>query len=411
MALTGLTDQRAAEVLSDPQLLRLLSSPLGQFMPGAGQGTAAIVTRFSDVAEVLERDDVFQVGEIYAAAMGRTIGVFVLGMDDRAVHDREARFLRSAVAKHDVERIRGLVANEAEALLGAAAEAGRIDVASGFAHRIALAVVAGYFGVKGPSPEIMGRWLRGIAWEIFLNVSHRRDVTEAAVQYAGELNSHLDGEIRRLRTAFERTGEVPDHFLGRLILNQRAYEVDDDGLRRNIAGLIVGSVDTMSKTIVHAVDQLLRRPFALALASKAARAGDEDTVGACAFEALRFNPHNPIVVRHCTSDFTLAAGTERESRILAGSKVYVSTLSAMFDASVLTSPNEFRVDRPWDHYLHFGRGVHRCFGERFNRASIPQAVKSLLLGGNPRPAPRPEGRIQYEGPFPARFVVQLGSTR
>jgi cytochrome P450 len=408
MALTGLTEASAAAALADPQRLRLLESPLGQFIPGAAGGTSAIVTRFAEVAEVLENDGVFQVGPVYAEAMARTVGVFVLGMDDGPNHARETGFMQSAVGRNDVQRIRTIVADEAAALLGDAHARGRLDVASGFAHKIALGMVAKYFGVTGPDPSTMGRWMRGIAWGVFLNVANDPHVAERAVKYAGLLNAYLDSEIADLRARFSQAGEVPDHFLGRLVLNERQHAVDPDAVRRNVAGLIIGSVDTTSKAIVHAIDQLLHRPTPLAMTQKAARADDDQTVAACAFEALRFNPNNPLVVRHCAKDFVLAAGTNRETRIAAGSKVYVSTLAAMFDASVVASPHEFRVDRPWDHYLHFGRGLHRCFGERFNRVTVPQAVKTLFRCSGVRPVPGPEGRIRYEGPFPDRLLVLIG---
>ena len=410
MTLTGLTDERAVEALSNPGLLRLLTSPVGQFMPAARIGTSVIVTRFADVVEVFERDDIFHVSEIYAPAMARTTGVFVLGMDDRERYQREAMFLRSAVHANDTARIGAIVADEAADLLRGAAAAGRIDVASGYAHKLALAVVAKYFGVTGPDPETMGRWMRSIFWDIFFNITNRRDVTEAAMRDGAELSAYLDRKILGLRVAFERTGEVPDHFLGRLVLNQREHGMDDVGVRRNIAGVIVGAVDTVSKTIVNVIDELLRRPAQLALAQMIARADDQKKMGAYSFEALRFNPHNSALLRHCATDYVLARGSERESHIAAGSKVYASLLSAMQDPSVLISPDQFRIDRPWDHYLHFGRGIHRCFGERFNRVSVPRAVSSLLRLGKLRRAPGPEGRLRYDGPFPTHLIVQFDSS-
>jgi cytochrome P450 len=411
MTLSGLSDAGVAQVLSNPELLGLLSSPVGRYMPVAGSGSSVIVTRFADVAEVLENHETFHVGEIYAQAMARTIGVFVLGIDEYETWEREARFLRSAVHANDLARIRNLVAEEAQQLLRLASSTGRIDVASGYAHRIALAVVSKYFGVTGPDLDTLGRWMRSICWEIFLNVTNRPDVTEAAIRDAGLLNAYLEREIGRLRKVFETSGEVPDHFLGRLVLNQQEHGIDDVGVRRNIAGLIVGSADTISKTIVHAFDELLRRPAALSLAQKGAADNHEDLVGACAFEALRFKPHNAILVRHCAKDYVLARGTDRETPIAAGGRVYLSTLSAMFDKSVVTAPNEFRVDRPWDHYLHFGRGIHRCFGERFNRVVVPQAIAALVRLPWLRRAPGTEGNLKYEGPFPEELVVLYGSRR
>jgi cytochrome P450 len=409
MTLSGLSDIGVAQVLSNPELLRLLTSPVGQYMPITGSGSSVIVTRFADVAEVLDNNDSFHVGPIYGPGMTRTVGVFVLGIDVRETWERETRFLRSAVHANDVARIRNLAAEEAQALLRDAGSAGRIDVASGYAHKIALAVVNRYFGVAGPDADNLGRWMRDICWDIFLNVTNRPDVTEAAVRSAGQLNAYLDGEIRRLRAIFDASQEVPDNFLGRLVLNAQEHGIDDAGIRRNIAGLIVGAADTISKTIVHAFDELMGRPSALSQGRKAAIDDDEALVGAYAFEALRFKPHNAILVRQCAKDYVLARGTERETPIAAGSRVYVSIQSAMFDKTVLASPNEFRVDRPWEHYLHFGRGLHRCFGERFNRVVVPQAIEALLRLPGLRRAPGAEGNLKYDGPFPKELVVLYGS--
>lgn len=405
--LVGGAEDWIGEVLSNPDLLRTTAAVLRHRMPIVRLGHSAVVTRFADVVEVLEHDEAFRVGPVYEAAMLRTSGDFILGMDDHARYDKEAGWLRSAVEADDVSRIRGIVAAQAERLLDAAAPAGRIDLASGYAHELALGVVAEYFGVSGPDPATMGRWMREIFWDIFLNLTNRSDVTRAALRSASELNAYLDGEIRRMRSDFDTTGKTPDTFFGRLVRQQRAFGMDDVALRRNIGGIIVGAVDTVSKATVHAIDQLLRRPTQLALARTAAEAGDDATVAAYTFEALRFNPHNPILIRACAADFALARGTDRETRIPAGTRVVASTLSAMFDGSVLPAPDEFRIDRPWEHYIHFGRGMHRCFGERFNRASVPQAVASLLRRPKLRRMNGLAGHIHYEGPFPKRLMARL----
>jgi cytochrome P450 len=94
-------------------------------------------------------------------------------------------------------------------------------------------------------------------------------------------------------------------------------------------------------------------------------------VGRYAFEALRFNPINPVLSRHAARTSVLATGTARKRVIPAGCTVYAAILPAMFDPSVFPHAGELRVDRPASAYLHFGHGLHRCFGRFVNLIQIP----------------------------------------
>jgi cytochrome P450 len=403
----NLIESGIRQLWSNPSVLRAGGVVLRRHRPIVRIGKTAVVSRFADVVEVLENDASFHVAEIYAQQMERTSGAFILGIDDRDRFTRELNFLRSAVQEGDLERVRNIVATHANALLAAASAQGEIDVATGYAHKIALAVVSEYFGVKGPDDATMGRWMRTIFWDIFLNLNNSEDVANEARRSAGELHTYLDAEIAQLRDTLARTGQLPDHFLARLVRKQREFDIDDDGVRRNIGGVIVGAVDTVSKAIVNAIGELAHRPAELAAAQDAARTGDATKVAAYAFEALRFNPHNPVILRHCASDFLLARGTPREAWIRAGTRVFASNLSAMFDPEVLQSPSEFRIDRPWEHYIHFGRGAHRCFGEHYNRVSVPEAIQCLLLRPKLERAAGMAGHALYEGPFPTKLLLKI----
>ena len=402
-----LVQDRLGQLLTNPKLLRAATFGFRSVLPVATFADRVLVTRYPDVLEVLDNAAHFQVAEIYGAAMARTSGDFILGMDDAERHGRERSFLQSAVERSDLARVRDLVAGRAAELLEAAAPSGAIDVASGYAHELALTIVADYFGVPGPDRASMSRWMRTIFWDIFLNLTKLQSVSYAALRSAHELAAYLDSWAAQTRERLSPKPSSTDTFFERLLRTQAEQGHDDDFLRRNIGGVIIGAVDTVSKAIVHAVEQLLRRPLQLAEARRAALGGDDDQVAAYTFEALRFNPHNPIILRHCARDFRLARGTNREHLIRGGSTVYASTLSAMFDATVLEAPHEFRADRPWNHYVHFGQGMHRCFGERFNRVSIPQAVKALLLRPGLNLAHGHGRRPVYEGPFPVRFPVRI----
>jgi hypothetical protein len=58
-------------------------------------------------------------------------------------------------------------------------------------------------------------------------------------------------------------------------------------------------------------------------------------------------------------------------------------------------------------YLHFGYGLHTCFGRAVNGVQIPELVAALLRLPNLRRAPGSAGRIYYDGPFPNRLVLEF----
>jgi cytochrome P450 len=146
----------------------------------------------------------------------------------------------------------------------------------------------------------------------------------------------------------------------------------------NICGLLVGAIETASQAIVNATEQILLRPAQKTAAIAAALAGDNAAFDAIVWEALRFNPMTPFVVRVATQDTVLAPGTMHETKVPAGRKVALATGSAMFDPGVFPDPENF-VIRPRDSYVHFGFGSHSCLGQYVAYEMVPEAIRQMLL--------------------------------
>jgi cytochrome P450 len=370
-------------------------------------GKRAIVTRHADVVEVLTRDTEFTIAEVNEARINQSDGPFILGMDRSPQYDTEAATLREAVRPEDLERIRRLVKQRADELVAAARPDGKIDVVNGLARVVATRIVGSYFGMPGPDEPTMMRWMRDVFHDIFANPTSDANVHSNALRSVAELRQHMD-QVIAARKSHLNEPDQPDDVLGRLLLLQNAEHawLDDRSVRRNLSGLIVGAVDTTSKFVALAIDELLRRPDALAGARAAAMAGEMDMVRNHVYEAVRFNPHHPLQVRFCKHETEVAAGTPRARKIPAGASVFVVTLSAMFDAEVFIEPKVFRADREVE-YLHFGYGMHRCFGSAINGVQIPELVATLVRLPNLRRAPGSAGRIAYDGPFPDRLILEF----
>jgi cytochrome P450 len=406
-------DAQRAEASAASALSRLLGDNseqvlalLRRFRPIVATRRFAVVTRADDVREVLRDHEDFTV-ELYEPKMAALSGPFILGLDGTPLYRRDHAALRAAIRADDLPRL-------ADATLAAARERvsgavdGEIDVVGQLADPVIDRVIAGYFGTPGPDTPTQLRWSRSLFEEIFLDVGNKPATRDRALADAAEMRPHLDAQIAARRSAIESGADVPDDVLTRLLRNPPADGgLHDIAIRHNLIGLIAGWIPTVSKAFAVVVDELLARPEELGKAQDAARAGDRELVAAYVFEALRFRPQTWAVLRTCAADHTVAAATDRATTIRAGAKVLVAIQSGMFDDVAVTAPREFRVDRPWSDYLHFGHGLHTCFGEQINRVHIPALATALLEGPGIERAPGARGELHWSGPYPSHLRVAL----
>ena len=166
-----------------------------------------------------------------------------------------------------------------------------------------------------------------------------------------------------------------------------------------------GFIPTIATATTFALDALLERPEALAGAQAAARADDDELVRAHMFEGMRLAPQGPGLFRRTRTDFEVAEGSMHATKIPAGTLTFAATQSAMLDDDVVDDPGDFRIGRPAHHYLHFGVGLHQCFGRFANTMQIPLIAKAVLRRPGLARAPGPEGRLVKDGPFPQSLVL------
>lgn len=248
------------------------------------------------------------------------------------------------------------------------------------------------------------RWMRTIFRQIFLNLTNNKKMASDAVKSSKEMIEYLNWVISTTRAQMARGKEPADNFFARLI---RDSSLDQETIVRLIGGTIVGVVDTSSQAIAQALNQLLDRPDALKAAHEAALKREHGVVTDYVFEALRFNPQNPLLIRYCESPYRIAKGTKRETLAKEGSIVIAGTMSAMFDRNVVDSPNEFHAGRPKETQIFFGHALHTCFGEHIARVMVPVVIESLLRAKGLRRAAGSKGRLRYDGSFPDRLIVEF----
>jgi cytochrome P450 len=360
----------------------------------------ALVTRFEDVQEVLARDDVFLV--TYGEKMRIITGGkdFFLGMQNSPDYTRDVAHMRSVVRREDIpDRIASFVQKTASDLVAGAGS--QLDVVTQLSRVVPARWVADYFGCPPPSDQQLAAWASVIFQYLFADLDNDPSLAQAATKAAGELRTWL-GETIATRKANRM---VRDDVLGRCLVLQsvRLPGCDDVSIRDNLLGLLVGAIPTTSKCCAQALDQLLKRPEELKGAQAAAFADDDALLGKYVFEALRFNPNNPALLRVAAEDYPLAKASLHGTTIPKGTSVIAATQSAMFDERIVDQPNEFRIDRPEYLNMHFGYGLHTCFGQYVNRVQIPAILKPLLK----HPGLRRAAELKYEGPFPSSLLVSL----
>ncbi len=364
----------------------------------------AIVTRYEDVVSVLTNDGAFGVAP-YNAKMQALAGDFILGLDETPEYERDVSILRLAAPRSDVATLAGFVAQTAEELVAeAAANGGTANVAE-IAKRVPARLIGRWFGTPGPDEDAMIAWTLAMFQDIFVNVKNDPGIHAVAMQASAQLRPYLDATIAERR----RAGAGDDTMLDRLIAMQatRATAFSDQEIATNIIGLVVGFVPTIATATTFALDALLDRPDALADARAAAQADDIDGVRAHMWEAMRLAPQGPGLLRRATSDFVVGEGSHHATRVPAGMVTFASTQSAMLDGDVVDDPDEFRVGRPAHHYLHFGAGLHQCFGRFANAMAFPLIAAALLRRPALARAPGDTGRLVKTGPYPQSLIVTV----
>ncbi len=366
-----------------------------------------LVTRYKDVVDVLRRSTEFSV-RIYAQRMDDAVGPYMLGRDHAVQNKRDKPFMQSMLPCSDFPNVRRIIREYLSDILPATAA--EVDIVQSLGHLLPLHLCSTYFGFPGPDVESMLRWSKATQIDFFKNLAGDQAIHQAAMQAGSEMKSYLADLVQARMTAFaaqpdRASATVLDHLVRLALADRLPFEPSE--LVVNMAGLLIGSIETTSQAIVQATEQILLRPEILQQATDAAIADNMDLLTAFAREALRFNPINPLLFRFTESEALLAGGSPYAQRVPRGTIVFACTASAMWDECMLRRADEFRIDRPDDHYLHFGFGEHLCLGDQLGELMLVEALAHLLQRGVRRVA-GPRGDIDFAGgPFPERYLVQL----
>ncbi|UKJ73347.1 cytochrome P450 [Azospirillum brasilense] len=364
-------------------------------------GDTVVVTRYDDVREVFLNDDAFAVP--YARKLDVIMGgqPFFLGMRDTSDYRRDTAAMRTVVRSDDLPAL----AAEAGRLAAEAVRAGggRIEVVNDLVREVTFAVLGRYFGVSDPPDGDLRIWASRLFEFQFADPGDDPDLRAEVDAIAPALRAHIQGLIEARRAS----GAFGDDVLGRCLDRQSRGDpgFSDGQIRAALTGFVVGGPPQPPMVVPQALEQLLRRPAELEGARKAALAGDDALLLGYVLEAMRFDPLAPTLPRVAVRDELIAAGSRRATNVREGATLLVAFSSAMMDERRVPDPRRFNPRRLAHEYMHFGHGLHTCFGLQINHAILPMMLKPLLERRGLRRAPGPDGHLRKRGAFAERLEV------
>lgn len=359
-----------------------------------------LVTRHDDVREVMMTDAAFKVpygGKLKTLMEGQTV---FIGMEDTPAYRSQLSRLESLARKEDMETLALATEKRAEEIVASAG--GELELVDTLFRTVTFDILEEYFGVTQPVSGDLRLWSTRMFEYQFLGSDE--SLFHEIEWMAPALLRHIEDIIEERRS----NGDASESdLLGRALARQKQGEHgwDDLFIRTMLSALIIGGPPQPPMVLPQAIEQLLRRPEALHSAHKAAVAGDEALTFGHVFEALRFEPISPILPREATIDYVIAEGTKREHKVAKGDKVIAAIQSAMTDPRRIPSPKLFIPTRQSYEYMHFGLGLHECFGRHINRAMFPAICAPLLRRNNLRRVDGTAGRLAFKGFFPSSLTV------
>lgn len=374
---------------------------LREKMPVLKTPQGILLANFSDIIEVVSQPSQFDV-RFYKPKMG----TYLMTQDDTSRHNTEKSIMLEYLEKLDSKFVRDFVGKSAKNILNKAK--GKLDLGYSYARMVPALVVKNIFGLGLINPKHLIRWSYWNQLDTFHNQPfHMRadasQVTSTKKWCSTQLGVYLG--FLTLVKLFLILIRAPGKDVASKVLAAKYPKSKNFSLPRqvlNIGGLLIGAVETTAQAVIQSLNELFNRPEMLTKAIQLAKSGDNEKFDLMVWEALRFQATFKYMFRTCSSKYTLAKGTGRETVINPGETVFALIASGMFDPNVFKNPFEFDPGRAYGQSFHFGYGYHECMGKVVGMQMVPEMVRQVLLKENIKP----DGPINYGNtPLPQNFQV------
>src|SRR5829696_2949583 len=281
-------------------------------------------------------------------------------------HTRLRRLISAAFARGHVERLRPWVEELARSLVDGLVERSGgsepVDVLSGMAEELPVAVIAELLGVPDGDRPLLRPWSNAIVK--MYEYGRTTEIEDAAERAAAE----FVGYLRAL--AAERRRNPGDDLLSHLVTVRDAEGdrlTEDELVTTCILLLNAGHEATVNVT-GNGMLALLRHPDQLA------RLRDDRSLLPTAIEELmRFDSPLQLFERTATEDVEIGGITVEKGR-----KIAALLGAANHDPAVFEEPERLDVGRTDNPHISFGAGVHFCIGAPLARVELQASFGALL---------------------------------
>ena len=293
-------------------------------------------------------------------------------------HTRLRRLVSAAFVRGHVERLRPWVQRLAGELVdGLVARSGGtapVDVLSGMAEKLPVAVIAELLGVPDADRPLLRPWSNAIVkmYEYGRTVA----VEDAAERAADQFVTYLRG------LAAERRRTPGEDLLSHLVTvrDSDGDRLTEDELVTTCVLLLDAGHEATVNVSGNGLLALLEHPDQLARLRD-----DPGLLPTAVEEFMRFDSPLQLFERTATTDVQVGGVTVRE-----GQKVAALLGAANRDPAVFPDPDRFDVGRTDNPHITFGAGVHFCIGAPLARVELQASFGALLertsrleLGGEP----------------------------
>jgi cytochrome P450 len=291
-------------------------------------------------------------------------------------HTRLRRLVSAAFARGHVERLRPWVQQLAAELVDGLVERSGgtepVDVLSGMAEELPVAVIAELLGVPDADRPLLRPWSNAIVK--MYEYGRTAAVEDAAERAADQFVTYLRG------LAAERRRAPGEDLLSHLVTVRDDSVIDlgapvltEDELVTTCILLLNAGHEATVNVSGNGLLALLEHPDQLQRLRE-----DPGLLPTAVEELMRFDSPLQLFERTATADVAVGGVTVRE-----GQKVAALLGSANRDPAVFADPDSLDVGRADNPHITFGAGVHFCIGAPLARVEL-QASFGALLGRTSR---------------------------
>jgi cytochrome P450 len=279
------------------------------------------------------------------------------------VDDPDHRRLRMLVSKaftpRYIESLRPRVQELADELLDRVQDQGQMELVVNYAFPLPINVISEMLGVPRADRDQIRAWSEALAQG--LGVGAQNPGVVAHMRAFGEYTARLVAD-KRLHPAEDLISQM-------IAIEEAGDRLSETEMISMITLLIFAGHETTSNLLATGTLMLLDHPDQLAKLK-----ADLSLVPAAVEELLRFNgPATIAGPRYATEDMELAG-----QQIKKGDVVFPILLSANYDESQFTDPEELDIARTLTRHLAFGHGIHMCLGAPLARLEGDIAFTTLL---------------------------------